>query len=92
MRLDNLRPFDGTDRNKNKVPKKIMKEVMQHPKVKPYVISQFPAVNSQWVKVIVKPLFVAGAAVLVVVAAVNIFTGSVDDVVVWAVLAAAINY
>lgn len=61
MRLDNLRPFDGTDRNKNKVPKKIMKEVMQHPKVKPYVISQFPAVNSQWVKVIVKPLFVAGS-------------------------------
>ena len=69
-----------------------MKDIMKHPKLKPYIISRFPAVNSDWVKAIIKPLFIAGAAVLVIVAAVNIFTGPVDDVAAWAVLATALNY
>ncbi|MBF8417119.1 hypothetical protein [Heyndrickxia coagulans] len=39
----------------------------------------------------VKPLIVAGAAVGVVIAAANIFTGAVDDVAAWAALSAALK-
>ncbi|MCW6664256.1 hypothetical protein NHG32_01045 [Aerococcaceae bacterium NML191219] len=65
---------------------------MDHYKVKPYIKSRFPAINSGWVKAIVKPLLIIGAGALVVVAAVNIFTGPIDDIAAWAALAAAMNY
>lgn len=64
---------------------------MAHSKVKNAVSFHTPAINSGWVKNIVKPLLVAGAAVLVVVSAVNIFTGPIDDVAAWAALSAALG-
>lgn len=91
LRLDNMNPCDGTKKNKDKVPKSVKKAVMAHSKVKNAVSFHTPAINSGWVKNIVKPLLVAGAAVLVVVSAVNIFTGPIDDVAAWAALSAALG-
>lgn len=90
LRLDNMNPCDGTKRNKDKVPKLVKKAVMANSKVKNAVSYHTPAINSGWVKTIVKPLLVAGAAILVV-SAVNIFTGPVDDVAAWAALSAALG-
>lgn len=92
LRLDNLQSCDGTAKNKGIVPKHVMKTVMAHHKVKSQVQSYIPAINYGWVKAIVKPLLIAGASVLVVVAAVNIFTGPIDDVAAWAALSAALAY
>lgn len=83
-----MNPCDGTKKNKDKVPKSVKKAVMAH---KNAVSFHTPAINSGWVKNIVKPLLVAGAAVLVVVSAVNIFTGPIDDVAAWAALSAALG-
>lgn len=91
LRLDNMNPCDGTKQNADKVPKSVKKAVMAHSKVKEAVAYHTPAINSGWVKDIVKPLLIAGAAVLVVVSAVNIFTGPVDDVAAWAALSAAVG-
>lgn len=92
LRLDNMQPCDSTAGNKDKVPKSVMEAVHKHSKVKDAVAHHFPTINNGWVKAIVKPLLIAGAAVIVVVAAVNIFTGPIDDVAAWAALAAAVNW
>lgn len=91
LRLDNMNPCDGTRKNKDKVPKSVMKKVMEHSKVKSAVSYHTPAINSDWVRKIVKPLLLAGAAILVVVSSVNIFTGPIDDVAAWAALSAALG-
>ena len=86
-----MQPCDGTGKNKGKVYKSVMKDVMTNPKVKKAVSYHTPAINSSWVRNIVKPLLVAGAGVLVVVSAVNIFTGPIDDIAAWAALSAALG-
>lgn len=91
LRLDNMKPCDGKGNNKGKVPKTVMKSVMAQPKVKKAVSYHTPAINSAWVRSIVKPLLVAGAGALVVVSAVNIFTGPIDDIAAWAALSAALG-
>ncbi|MDO5047456.1 MAG: hypothetical protein Q4D88_02785 [Anaerococcus sp.] len=55
LRLDNMQPCDGTRNNKDKVYKSVMKAVMSHPKVKNAVSYYTPAINSAWVRNIVKP-------------------------------------
>ena len=82
---------DGTGKNKDKVPKSVMRSVMAQPKVKKAVSYHTPAINSAWVRSIVKPLLVAGAGVMVVVSAVNIFTGPIDDIAAWAALSAVLG-
>lgn len=89
LRLDNMQPCDSSQ--KGSVPKSVMEEVMAVPRVKRVVEQYHPSIGSDWVKAIVKPLLIAGAAVLVVVSAVNIFTGPIDDVAAWAALAAAVG-
>ena len=92
LRLDNFQPCDGTGGNKNKVPKHIKDRAMNHPKVKSIVKKFNPSIDSGWVKAIVKPLLIVGAAAVVVLATVNIFTGPIDDVAAWSALMAALNY
>ncbi|MCR0155783.1 hypothetical protein MKC74_06685 [[Clostridium] innocuum] len=91
LRLDNMQPCDGTRQNENKVPKSVKQTVMKHANVKKAVIYHKPVINNQWVKNILKPLLIAGASIGVVLAAVNIFTGPIDDVAAWAALTAAMN-
>lgn len=69
-----------------------MKALHRYPKVKDAAEHYFPNINNLYVKAIVKPFLIAGAAVIVVVAAVNIFTGPIDDVAAWAALAATGNW
>lgn len=91
LRLDNMQPCDGTKNNKSKVPESVKIKAMAHPKVKKATAFHTPAINSNWVKNIAKPLLIVGAAVLVVISAVNIFTGPIDDVAAWAALSAALG-
>ncbi|MDU4670519.1 MAG: hypothetical protein E6Y30_00450 [Finegoldia magna] len=91
LRLDNMQPCDGTRKNKDKVYKSVMRDVMKHPKVKKAVSYHTPAINSARVRKIAKPLLVAGDGILVVVSAVNIFTGPIDDIAAWTALSAALG-
>lgn len=84
-----MQPCDSSQ--KGSVPKSVMEKVMATSAVQRVVKMYYPSIDAGWVKTIVKPLLVAGAAILVVLAAVNIFTGPVDDVAAWAALAAAVG-
>lgn len=92
LRLDNLQPCDGTRKNQSLVPKKVMEEVMKKDEVQRALQVYYPQIQSDWLKAIVKPLLIAGAGVLVVLATVNIFTGPIDDIAAWAALAGAVNW
>ncbi|KMY58077.1 hypothetical protein [Geobacillus stearothermophilus] len=91
LRLDNLEACDSTGKNENKVPNSVKKEVMKHSKVQSALKKYNPSMFSSNVLKKLKPLIVAGAAVGVVIAAANIFTGAVDDVAAWAALSAALK-
>ncbi len=88
LRLDNMQPCDGTAKNKDKVPRKVRENVMKVSKVKNAVTYHKPAIKNNWVRAIVKPLALVGAGALVVLAAVNIFTGPIDDIAAWSALVA----
>lgn len=87
-----MQPCDDTGGNVNKVPKWVKEKAMNDQRVKNAVAYHTPAIKSGWVRAIAKPLLVAGAGILVVLAAVNIFTGPIDDVAAWAALSAALAW
>lgn len=92
LRLDNMQACDGTEKNRDQVPKKVRENVMKVKKVQNAVEYHQPEITSSWVKAIIKPLALAGAGILVVLAAVNIFAGPIDDIAAYALLMAVAGW
>lgn len=91
LRLDNFKYCDGK-KNKDKVPTKVYEAVMSHSKVKKAVLYHNPNVKkSASYKAVIKAGAVTIAAILVILAALNVFTGVADDAVAWAAFLKAIS-
>lgn len=88
LRLDNMQPCDK--KNNNYVPKWLTEKVLKIPKVKSAYEHHNPQMKEPWFKSLVKPLLIAGAAIGVILATVNIFTGPIDDIAAWAALSYAV--
>lgn len=89
LRLDNMEPCDSK-KNKHSAPKWLKDEVLKIPKVKSAYEHHNPQKKEPWFKSLVKPLLIAGAAIGVILATVNIFTGPIDDIAAWAALSYAV--
>lgn len=93
LRLDNFRYCDGKSSGKNKVPQKVMEKVMSNSKVKKAALKHNPSANKSSIfKKILKIGAVTTTAILVVLAAFNIFTGPADDAVAWAAFLKALAW
>lgn len=89
LRLDNFRYCDGKSSGKNKVPQK----VMSNSKVKKAALKHNPsAKKSSIFKKVLKIGAVTISAILIIVAAFNIFTGPADDAVAWAAFLKALAW
>lgn len=83
LRLDNFKYCDGKN-GKDQVPNKVYEKVMAHSKVKSAVKSYHSGVEKSAVfKAVVKVASIGIGAILVVLAAFNVFTGPADDAVAW---------
>ncbi len=84
LRLDNFKYCDGKD-DKDAVPKWLMEKVMENGRVQSAVKYHNPNVEQSSVfKTILKIGAITLGAILVILAAFNVFTGPADDVVAWA--------
>lgn len=93
LRLDNFRYCDGKSSGKNKVPQKVMQKVMNNSKVKKAALKHNPKVKKSSVfKKILKVGAVSISAILIVLAAFNVFTGVADDAVAWAAFLKALAW
>ncbi len=88
MRLDNFKVCDSKNSDRSKVPEWLMKEAMNNSKVQDRVKEYNPAIKNN--SGLIKGLLVAGSSILVILAAINIFTGPADDIAAWGLLLKAI--
>lgn len=83
LRLDNFQYCDGK-KDRDKVPNSVYDKVMSHSKVKKAVKQYHPDADKGVVfNAVARVAAIGIGAILVVLAAFNVFTGPADDVVAW---------
>lgn len=93
LRLDNFKYCDGKSSGKKKVPQKVMEKVMSNSKVQKAVLKHNPKVKQSSIfKKILKVGAVSISAILILLAAINVFTGPADDAVAWAAFLKALAW
>ena len=89
MRLDNLQVCDAKKSDRSRVPEWLMEEAMNNKSVQDRIKDYNPSLESN--SGVIKTLLVVGASALVILATINIFAGTADDVAAWSLLLAAIG-